>query len=140
MTYHTFSSYPKSLFLSLLLALLCSVHAHGQKNSYVGMYQNNNVGGDTLSGYFFLSIDSFKVLYTISIKDGDDLRLPLIMGKWDLYKEGDDDIGVFMFPDTVIKVPFHKTSLTGDMAGEASYFQVNNVSYSHIVGHTALRQ
>ena len=65
--------------------LLCSYILSAQevnKADYIGVFQNNKLGGDTVSGYVCLSLDSFKIIYTVITKDGADFQFPVETGTW----------------------------------------------------------
>ena len=82
------------ILISLFLLVSCSAMA--QKTKYVGDYLLGKGNGDTLSGRLFVSIDSFKIIYKISIKNGQDYAFPVLSGHWDI---GNTNEIIFHYPD-----------------------------------------
>ena len=90
------------LIVFVLLLVPCAASA--QKTKYVGDYVLGKSAGDTLRGRLFVSVDSFKFIYQVSVKNGQDYTFPVFSGVYDIgpsneiifrYKDGTRKTGKF---------------------------------------------
>ena len=70
-------------FFSVFFISLLFVSAiKAQKSKYVGHYLLGKPSRDTIDGHLFISIDSFKFIYQVTIKNGTDYAYPVYTGSW----------------------------------------------------------
>jgi hypothetical protein len=114
------------------------VSSNAQKSKYIGWYQNNNIGGDTLSGYMLLGLDSFKLMYTIDVNDRKEMRSRIGAGTWSLIKRDGKDIGLLHFKDTTIEVSFATFIMGGDgglSGGKGTTVDFNKKTFTCFTPH-----
>ena len=99
------------------------------KKDYIGNYSNNNLQGDTVSGYFFFSLDSFKSIYTINIDDSKDMGAPMGAGTWTIHG---NEVELRYDNGVIKKARISVTHIEGDFMGPVHILYLENKSFSNI--------
>ena len=120
------------LVCSMLLCLSSTLSAQeNDKKMYIGDYSYNDFEGDTSAGYFFLSIDSFKIIHTIKFNDEKDLASPIGVGTWTMNGE---EVALKFNNGVIKKAKFGNGHFTGgDLTGPIPELEFEGRSYSNFL-------